>query len=116
MNDQLRTRNKGEKFLRNLREFWLVRQIFQLDAMYSGGSLINFPFRMNPLIEVVSCKTTVDHLHAGDFNDAMAQGRIESGRFCVEDNLTTQFVPLTDCAKTRSTPRLASTSARSFSA
>ena len=70
---------------------------------------------MNALIKIVARKSAIDHLDAGYFDDTVAESRIKTGSFGIENYLAGHVAALDDVAKTKSTPRLASTSARSFS-
>ena len=69
--------------------------------------IVAIAFWIEIAMEVIAGHASAEHFNAGDFNDAMALGRIKTCRFGIKNNLPHGYaLPM---------PRLARASARSFS-
>ena len=113
--------------VRNLDEARLVLEHLAGNAVHLLGRAVDFALRVHVAVKGAVGPPTIHQLHASDLDDAMALLDFEAGRFGVEDDLShasaltcVAHAPCPAVARPRrssasSSPRLASSSARSFS-
>ena len=78
--------DKFEKCISDFGKQRLLGEKLVFQAMDDGSLHRHFALRIKISLPGAPCRHMVHQLHAADFNDTVAEERVEAGGFCVEDD------------------------------
>src|SRR5687768_13006591 len=88
VHNQLGTLNEFKQFMHHLCEFPLVLEKFGGYSMYLQSSILDLALRIEIIVKAAACQSPAHHFHCSDFDNSMAELRLEPGRFGIYKNLT----------------------------
>ena len=88
VDDQFGAAYEVEKLVGNLAELRFVGEELTADAVDRQRALVDIAFRVDVVMQVAPGQPAIDHLHAGQFDDAVTESCFEAGGFSVEKYLS----------------------------
>ena len=92
VNHQFRAGDVIQKLLGDLAELRLVGEKFAGDAVHLQRAFFAVAFRIDVAVKMFAGGLAVEDFHRADFDDAIAQRRVEAGSFSIEDDLAHGFL------------------------
>ncbi len=88
VDDEFGAAHVFDEFRGDFLEFRLVAQKLLGKPVHPQRPFLALAFRIDVAVEMVAGQPAVDELDAGDFDDAVAERRVEAGGFSVENDLS----------------------------
>ena len=88
VNDQFGAAYEVEELVGNLAELGFVGKELTADAVDCQRALVDIAFRVDVVMQVAPGQSAIDHLHAGQFDDAVTEACFKAGGFSVEKYLS----------------------------
>src|SRR5690606_17757009 len=85
---ELRAAHEIEELVDDVREARLLGEKIVVDAVHLERADLDGPVRIQIAVERSSRRAAIDQLDAADLDDSMPRGRLEPGRFGIEDYLS----------------------------
>src|SRR5690606_4255316 len=88
VHDQLGAIDEFKQLMHDLSEFSFVLKKFSGYSMHLQGAFLDLAFRIEIMVEAASRQSPAHHFYRSDFDDSVAELRLESRRFRIYKNLT----------------------------